>query len=150
ASAVGWVALGRSQPEVRESVSRFITNRVLRVRHKSAPPAPVIEVTPAVVEVNEPFSWAQVESTDYRVFIANLRGIGCPEQTVRDVVIADMDELFSARVKELVDGVTDQFWGLLSRPSEFEKVVDEKKAELEKMKNERGALLTALFGEENP
>ena len=141
---VGWLALGRSQPEVRESVSRYITNRVLLVRHKPAPPAP------AAVEVSEPFLWAQVESTDYHRYIANLRGIGCPEQSVRDLVVAEVDELFDARVKELVDGVTGRFWGLLSRPSEFEKVVDEKKNQLDQMRDERRALLAALFGDENP
>lgn len=150
AGALGWLALGRSQPVVRESVSRFITNRVLRVRHKPALPAPVTYSAPAVVEVNEPFLWAQIESTDYHRYIANLRGIGCPEQTVRDFVVAEVDELFEERVKELVDGVTGRFWELLSRPGEFEKVVDQKKNQLDQMQDERRALLSALFGDENP
>jgi hypothetical protein len=149
-AAVDWLALGPSPPEVRGSVSRFITNRVLRVRHDPPQPASTVEPSRAVVEVNEPFSWAQVESADYRVYLANLRGIGCPEQTVRDLVIADVDELFAARVKEMVDGVSGRFWRLLSRPGEFEKIVDEKKDELDNMKDERRALFAALFGDENP
>src|SRR6516162_1933421 len=36
------------------------------------------------------FSWRDVESPDYPVYIANLRAIGCPEQTIRDLIIADV------------------------------------------------------------
>ena len=33
------------------------------------------------------FSWRDVESPDYPVYIANLRAIGCPEQTIRDIIM---------------------------------------------------------------
>jgi len=36
------------------------------------------------------FQWNELESTDYRVYIANLRRIGCPEQTIRDIITADL------------------------------------------------------------
>ena len=42
------------------------------------------------------FRWSQLESTDYRNYIANLRGIGCPEQTIRDIITADVDAAFYA------------------------------------------------------
>src|SRR4051812_6817760 len=35
------------------------------------------------------FSWKEVESPDYPTYIANLRDIGCPEPTIRDIIIAD-------------------------------------------------------------
>src|SRR5579859_5399631 len=38
----------------------------------------------------EPFRWAQLESTDYRQYLANLPRIGCPEQTIRDIITADV------------------------------------------------------------
>lgn len=41
--------------------------------------------------------WNQVESDDYRKYIANLRAIGCPETTIRDIIIADVNKLFEAR-----------------------------------------------------
>lgn len=44
-----------------------------------------------------PFQWSQIESTDYRTYIANLRGIGCPEQTIRDIVTADLHNLYAHR-----------------------------------------------------
>src|SRR6266436_5402014 len=49
----------------------------------------------------QPFRWSQIESPDYRVYVANLRGIGCPEQTVRDIIRADVGSLYAAKRKEL-------------------------------------------------
>src|SRR3954462_879248 len=50
-------------------------------------------VRPLTVEVTTTngFQWASVESPDYREYIANLRAIGCPEETIRDIVIADVN-----------------------------------------------------------
>src|SRR4029077_16837798 len=44
------------------------------------------------------FSWTQVESPDYPPYIANLREIDCPEQTIRDIIIADVNALFAKRI----------------------------------------------------
>lgn len=43
------------------------------------------------------FDWRLVESEDYRTYVKNLRDIGCPEQTVRDIVTADVMQAFAAR-----------------------------------------------------
>ena len=48
-----------------------------------------------------PFRWSQLESTDYRTYIANLRGIGCPEQTIRDIITADVDSVFAQQREQL-------------------------------------------------
>lgn len=44
------------------------------------------------------FNWRQIESTNYHTFIANLRHISCPESTIRDIVIADLNQLFDLRI----------------------------------------------------
>jgi hypothetical protein len=38
-----------------------------------------------------------VESEDYSTYIANLRAVGCPEQTIRDIILADVNKLYAAR-----------------------------------------------------
>ncbi len=43
------------------------------------------------------FSWQQIESADYPTYITNLRQVGCPEQTIRDIIIADVNALFARR-----------------------------------------------------
>jgi len=40
--------------------------------------------------------WQTLEAADYRQFIANLRVAGCPEQTIRDIVLVRMSAPFSA------------------------------------------------------
>ena len=34
------------------------------------------------------FDWRMVESEDYKKYIANLCAVGCPEKTIRDIIIA--------------------------------------------------------------
>lgn len=41
------------------------------------------------------FRWSQLESTNYLTYIANLRSIGCPEQTIRDLISAEVDSWFA-------------------------------------------------------
>lgn len=36
------------------------------------------------------FRWSQIESTNYFAFVTGLRAIGCPEQTIRDIISADV------------------------------------------------------------
>src|ERR1035437_2596987 len=43
------------------------------------------------------FTWQQIESADYPTYIANLREVGCPDQTIRDIIIADVNQLFARR-----------------------------------------------------
>jgi len=49
----------------------------------------------------QPFRWSQLESTDYHTYLANLRGIGCPEQTIRDIITADVDSVFARQRDQL-------------------------------------------------
>jgi len=56
----------------------------------------------SVQQINlQPFQWSQLESTDYRIYIANLRRIGCPEQTIRDIITADVDSVFNQRRQQM-------------------------------------------------
>ena len=71
-------------------------------------PPPVAEAVvpaPGVSPTAEakPFHWSQIESADYRTYVANLRAIGCPEQTIRDLVKADVDSLYASRRQPLED-----------------------------------------------
>jgi hypothetical protein len=49
------------------------------------------------------FHWSQIESTNYFTYISNLRAIGCPPQTVRDLIVADVDGLYAPRRQQLRD-----------------------------------------------
>src|SRR6187551_13474 len=59
--------------------------------------------------ITQKINWRIVESEDYRQYIENLRAIGCPEETIRDIIIADVNKLFEARRKEARAASTNKF-----------------------------------------
>lgn len=54
--------------------------------------------------VTKQITWEMVESGDYKEYIANLRSIGCPEETIRDIIIADVNKLYDKKKKEARGG----------------------------------------------
>jgi len=80
----------------------LVQNRPVSVA--SAPEAPLATNPPVIVTnvqvevVTNQFNWGQLESEDYRTYIARLRSIGCPEQTIHDILIADLDKLYSPKI----------------------------------------------------
>lgn len=77
---------------------------ILAVRRNSEPRLPPrgAEARPVVAESKPiPFHWGQLESEDYRTYIANLRGVGCPETTIRDIIVADVHALYEPRYRGL-------------------------------------------------
>ena len=55
---------------------------------KSAALRPEEQPLPLAAETNS-LTWQQLESEDYRTYIERLRAIGCPEQTIRDIITAE-------------------------------------------------------------
>ncbi len=121
-----------------------ITNRTIRVTPERSTAAE--SSTIRQLEVIESFHWSQLESEDYRVYAANLRALGCPEATVRDIIIADVSELYYRRVNELVGPVQSRFWELMANQEQFRKVVEEKGDELDALNMQRKTLLRELLG----
>src|SRR3989442_242628 len=74
-------------------VEVVVTNVV--VKEVPAPPETVEKTS--VVRMN----WTNVESADYRAYIANLRSVGCPEETIRDIIIADVNKLYASKWRAL-------------------------------------------------
>ena len=57
-----------------------------------------------------PFLWNQIESADYRQYVANLRAVGCPEQIIRDIVVADLNQAFAARFAAIWIPEVREYW----------------------------------------
>jgi len=88
------------------------------------------------------FSWQEIESPDYPTYIANLREIGCPEQTIRDIIIADVNALYARRrATELV--TPEQQWWRSEPDTNVLQAAAEKTRALD---TERRALLAGLLG----
>jgi hypothetical protein len=71
--------------------------------NRAAPPTERLEPAP-------PFHWSELESTSYADYIARLRGIGCPESVVRDIITADINQLYSTRAREIWTPPKREYW----------------------------------------
>jgi hypothetical protein len=91
---------------------------------------------------HENFNWDQVESTNYVTFIKNLRAAGCPEQTIRDIIVSEVNRLYDRRRLDEVVFPNYQWW--LSEPDPA--VVQAAAAKLEALETERRGVLTSLLG----
>src|SRR5882724_511781 len=88
------------------------------------------------------FSWQQLESPDYQTYVANLRDIGCPEQTIRDIIIADVNAMYTRRrATEIL--TPEQEWWRTEPNSNLVQVATEKARALD---DERRGLLARLLG----
>ncbi len=122
----------------------------LGASRKSSSPSNAVQSVPSnglrtkTNVVIKPFSWQQVESEDYKTFIANLRSIGCPEETIRDIVIADVNKLFAAR-ERAASGANDwKYWRANDPlPASISK---ERQAQLAALHEQKRAVIRALLG----
>jgi LysM repeat protein len=72
-----------------------------KVAELTARPATTNTLTKTAVVVRRTFfSWQEIESQDYTAYIKNLREIGCPEQTIRDIIIADVTQMLRSQMRE--------------------------------------------------
>lgn len=62
------------------------------------------------------FHWSQIESGDYAQYTANLRAVGCPEQTVREILRADLAQALQPAGRLVA--IPGEFWnsGFLTSP----------------------------------
>jgi hypothetical protein len=100
-----FVATGRKESvTIKSPLGARITN--------STQPAAVLTPAVATSELPKPFHWKQLVSTDdYRIYVANLRAIGCPEPTIRDIVSGDAARAFAIRRAQLgLDGSGSGPW----------------------------------------
>jgi hypothetical protein len=95
-----------------------------------------------VVVRHENFTWDQVESTNYVTFIKNLHAVGCPEQTIRDIILSEVNRLYARRRLDEVAYPNYQWW----RSEPDASVVQAAAAKLEALETERRGVLTSLLG----
>lgn len=64
-------------------------------------PAQKKQPRPASAPVSAPaFHWRELDAPDFAVFVANLRKIGCPEPTIRDIVDGELREIYATQAKD--------------------------------------------------
>ena len=110
------------------------------------PVKPAVQAPPAagtrILVRKQFFSWSEIETNDYAAYIANLRDIDCPESTVRDIIVAEINQLYARRRAAEVPSTSRQWWRSEPDPEVVQSAMDRLKA----LDEERTALLTKLLG----
>ncbi|HTA30889.1 MAG TPA: hypothetical protein VK731_10400 [Candidatus Cybelea sp.] len=125
------------------AASLFVATEPLR-----EPPAPVpppldnVVVKTNVMVRHQNFTWEMLQSTNYPILIGNLRAIGCPEQTIRDIVTSEVNRLYSKRRVTEVDYPNYQWWKATPDPALAQAAEDK----LRNLEAERREFLTGLLG----
>lgn len=80
---------------------------------QATPSTKTTSAEPAPAAQNAFPKWSQVESADYPTYVKNLRALGCPEETIRDIITADVAQTFSKQRAEKINairGTNFHFW----------------------------------------
>lgn len=119
------------------------------IESTNAAPATNAEL-PKAVFVDMRISWEQIQADEqsgtniYKTYLESLRAVGCPDEKIRYIVMADINELFARkRLKEAV--VHDMKWWRSEQEYAATSAMPEKGRSLEE---ERRALIVKYLGEE--
>jgi hypothetical protein len=122
---------------------------IAHIQEVHTPPVhtPNIDLTPRMIKTNTvvrylSITWQQIESTNLAAYVANLRAIGCPNSTVRDLVLAQVNQIYARRRATEVVTPDQQWWKTDPDPA----VAHAAGAQLRAMESERRSLLTSVLG----
>jgi hypothetical protein len=98
-----------------------------------------------------PFRWNQIASEDLKIYRDNLRAIGCPELTVREIIRAVINERFGLRRRGILASFQNRYWDMvmhreLTGRQKFSRT--EWGQALESLKAERLQLITDVLGQD--
>ena len=109
--------------------------------------AAAVAASPPVVVQTNAFRWSQLESTDYRQYIANLRAVGCPEITLRDIIMTDVMRLYAQRRGQYYQNGRDfKFWETDEKRKLKQTQIEEREKQLAQIDKELPAVLRELLG----
>ena len=108
----------------------------------TSPPLTVTNSRTHVVVRRQNFTWQEVESDNYTTYINNLRDIGAPEQTIRDIIVADVNQLYAHKRATEIVSASQQWWKSNPDPAVNQRASEKEQA----LETERRALLTRLLG----
>lgn len=95
-------------------------------------------------------TWLDIQSADLKQFVRRLREAGCPDETVKDIIVAEVNRIFAARTRELWPERYEQaeFWKVENNRynSERQKKNRESWRKERQMQKEKSALLVELLG----
>jgi hypothetical protein len=102
---------------------------------------------------NEPetpgrFTWRLLEASDFKQYIANLRAVACPEQTIQDIIIAEVNKLYASRETAL--RLRPEYLKPWENFGVSQRVNLERQRQYRQLMREKRALLKELLGIDVP
>lgn len=138
---VGWAWLAQS----RQSASP-VQDAPMLVRNASRPAASNRVDIVITNQLKTDFTWSQLESEDYKKYIENLRAVGCPELTIYDIIISELDLIYEPKLNALKGAnipLEDKFW-LKDKPKPGRAASANE--EIKKLEEERRNIIKDLLG----
>jgi hypothetical protein len=130
-----------------ELATRTVLIKADVLREQQKPSPNVNHAEERLVYVTNKFNWAQVESADYRVYIANLRAIGCPEATIKDIIMTDVMKLYAQRRGQAsVNGREFRYWETDEKRKLKQHQIEAREKALGEIDKELPAVLRELLG----
>ena len=139
AAAAWWPARNQPASAPVTLVTKAITNRAPEAAEDARTHSPPQETSARL-------HWSMIESEDYHAYIANLRAIGCPEPTIRDIIYADVSEMFVRKRQAWLEAMERQFWDFLAS-DKTQRGDDEWQMKYDALKEEKEKLLKDLLGD---
>ncbi|HEY3913219.1 MAG TPA: hypothetical protein VGN61_01930 [Verrucomicrobiae bacterium] len=105
------------------------------------------QAEPTVIYKTNSLTWNQLESTDYRQYIANLRSVACPESTIKDIIMTDVMRLYAQRLGQYYRNGRDfKFWETDEKRKLKQPQIEEREKQLALINKELPAVLRELLG----
>ena len=135
AMGIAWWGHSRASKQVRPAsgaaaLSPSLTNKSFRIAKTN------------IVFNARTLTWQDIESTNYERYVFNLRGMGCPETIVRDIILADVNQLYARKRQELITTNDLEWWKSEPNREELRLAAAKRQA----LEAERRRLLTRLLG----
>ena len=132
-------AKNRQIPEVVDRTN-YVANTVTQITVKKFNATNLLAAL-----TNRTLNWSAIESTNYLFYMLNLRSIGCPEETIRDIIIADVAKLYARKQAELLrDAPPPAYWR--TKKSASDPLNPAVHYQLAALENEKRQLVKDLLG----
>ena len=105
--------------------------------------------TDLTVSEIKPVTWLDIQSTDLKEFVTKLRAAGCPDETVKDIILAEVNRRFAIRQRDIWPEQTEdyKFWRVDKRNApEQAKKQRAQSRQYRDLQKEKSALLVDLLG----
>jgi len=96
------------------------------------------------------FHWSDVAAEDLKQYVAGLRSIGCPPETVRDIIKAELTTQFLALRRPIVEPFQREYWSIAARGGQLDDESKPYKEAIKKLSEQTLGKLDEYLGGKAP